>query len=472
MEGMKKKELKQVTPLKRKSAKCKKAEQVLEFMMQRVKDDIHGLAYGLSIFEMVPVKEKTDLASDGKHLFYQPEYVLSAYNMGNKDDLKQELIHLTLHGLLGHYELDEQYSRRTIIWDVMDRQVGKLNEMLGGARLGDILEEERDDLDDYDLALYFKACKLPSVANRLRKDRVIYKLDNHYLWHCGVMVAELSQEEGDGKGKEGRDKASERGDWKTARRLLTGEEQQNLSQMVKSLRQQGGHQIRYGDEFGTGMMNVQQAKVEGNSYQEVLREFFASREQVKEQIDSIDPMLYHYGMELYGDVPIIEPVEVSDMPSLHAIVIAVDTSGSCSGCVAERFLKETNNLLKDIRFMGGAEKLYLIQCDAVIQQEDVYEGDVELEQFSDFEEKMWMGWGGTSFIPVFKRIRELQNQGETIDCLIYLSDGEGSFPKQPPDCPTFFVMPEECCPQDDDTQGGYSWIPDWVNVVKLEGRIY
>jgi predicted metal-dependent peptidase len=203
-----------------------------------------------------------------------------------------------------------------------------------------------------------------------------------------------------------------------------------------------------------------------------LREFFASKERVKEQIDSIDPMLYHYGMELYGDVPIIEPIEISDLPSIHAIVIAVDTSGSCGGCVAERFLKETNNLLRDIRFMGGVEKLYLIQCDAAIQQEDVYEGDVELEQFSDFEEKLWMGWGGTSFVPVFKRIRELQNQGETIDCLIYLSDGNGRFPKQAPDCPTFFVMPEECCPQDKDSQGGYSWIPDWVNVVKLEGRIY
>ena len=77
--------------------------------------------------------------------------------------------------------------------------------------------------------------------------------------------------------------------------------------------------------------------------------------------------------------------------------------------------------------------------------------------------------GGTSFIPVFERMCEFQEQGEKIECLIYFSDGYGEFPDKRPDgYETFFVVPketEENVEEDEVYPDGI--IPDWVHRLEL-----
>ena len=50
-------------------------------------------------------------------------------------------------------------------------------------------------------------------------------------------------------------------------------------------------------------------------------------------------------MEQYGNLPLIEPLEYKEVNRLEELVIAIDTSGSCSKELVRRFLGETYQIL-------------------------------------------------------------------------------------------------------------------------------
>jgi predicted metal-dependent peptidase len=116
------------------------------------------------------------------------------------------------------------------------------------------------------------------------------------------------------------------------------------------------------------------------------------------------------------------------LPSLHSyslgtVAVAVDTSGSC---VEEfnKFLSETQGILDICR----PEKVVFMQCDAAIHEVK------ELEQGDRMEAKV-KGFGGTDFRPCFDL---LDQRGDQIACLIYLTDTYGTFPDAPPQYPVLW----------------------------------
>ena len=77
------------------------------------------------------------------------------------------------------------------------------------------------------------------------------------------------------------------------------------------------------------------------------------------------------------------------------------------------------------------------------------------------------GFGGTSFIPVFERIEELQKKEMLkIDALIYLTDSMGVFPEKEPDYPVFLVIPKEML--DSDGKPYNNEIPQWAEWVSMD----
>ena len=73
--------------------------------------------------------------------------------------------------------------------------------------------------------------------------------------------------------------------------------------------------------------------------------------------------------------------------------------------------------------------------------------------------------GGTSFTPVFERIRELgKKNGKAFSGLIYFSDGYGEFPKTNPiqEVPVIFVLPRE------ESFGNAPVIPEYVKKCFLK----
>ena len=177
-------------------------------------------------------------------------------------------------------------------------------------------------------------------------------------------------------------------------------------------------------------------------YRDFLRKFAHYRETLGTNQDEFDYVYYTYGLELYHDMPLIEPLEYKEDRRISEFVIAIDTSGSISQNRIERFLRSTFSILKSQETFHHKRKIYLIQCDAQIQQITVIESVLQLQSY--LNDLTVYGYGGTDFRPVFAYIAQLQEQGQLhrLEGLLYFTDGLGIYPTRPVTYKTAFVFTE------------------------------
>ena len=190
-----------------------------------------------------------------------------------------------------------------------------------------------------------------------------------------------------------------------------------------------------------------------------LQRFTFPREEVELDTESFDYIFYNFGMEQYGSMPLIEPLEYKEVRRLEELVIAIDTSGSCSREVVSRFLSETYAILSRQENFFRRMKVYFIQCDCLIQ-------DVALirnrEDWLAYEKKIRIrGRGGTDFTPVFDYVEKQRQRKELKDlkALLYFTDGDGAYPTTPPDYETAFVLLKE--------SGHRELIPAWGRLLLI-----
>ena len=193
-------------------------------------------------------------------------------------------------------------------------------------------------------------------------------------------------------------------------------------------------------------------------YREFLQRFSVLREEAGIDPDSFDYGFYYYGMEMYGNMPLIEENEMREIRKVDSLVIAIDTSASCQKVLVQQFLNETADLLSGIGSFFKKTEIHLIECDDRVQNDRVITDLSQLQQYAQgFEVK---GGFGTDFRPVFNYIEDLRAAGklENLKGLMYFTDGFGEYPKKPTNYDTAFVFfrDEEL----DDTG-----VPDWA--IKL-----
>lgn len=112
------------------------------------------------------------------------------------------------------------------------------------------------------------------------------------------------------------------------------------------------------------------------------------------------------------------------------VAVCVDTSGSCIADLP-KFFAELKSLVETF----GSYTIHLLQCDAAVEKHDVYDDNNPLE-FED-EYIAWSGGGGTSFTPCFEYI---DGNEIDVDCIIYLTDGYGDAPDEPPAVPVLWIL--------------------------------
>ncbi len=88
-------------------------------------------------------------------------------------------------------------------------------------------------------------------------------------------------------------------------------------------------------------------------YRKFLRKFAVLKEEMKIDVDSFDYIFYCYGMEHYGNMPLIEPQETKEVHKVEDFVIAIDTSMSCKGELVKKFLEETYSVLSESESFSG-----------------------------------------------------------------------------------------------------------------------
>lgn len=139
------------------------------------------------------------------------------------------------------------------------------------------------------------------------------------------------------------------------------------------------------------------AEPEPLGYREFLRKFSVLKEEMKVDMDTFDYIFYNYGMNLYGNMPLIEPLETKEERKVEDFVIVIDTSMSCKGELVQKFLEETYSVLSESESYFRRIHVHILQCDEKIQSDVVIENAMQLKEYmSHFTVK---GGGGTDFRP-------------------------------------------------------------------------
>ncbi len=109
------------------------------------------------------------------------------------------------------------------------------------------------------------------------------------------------------------------------------------------------------------------------------------------------------------------------------VFVAIDTSGSVGNREMRLFLSEVQGILSAYP--------HLI-CELYYADAEAY-GPYSLK--ADSEIPRPVGGGGTSFVPFFEKVSENQDWYSSGVC-VYLTDGHGTFPQEPPALPVLWVV--------------------------------
>ena len=206
--------------------------------------------------------------------------------------------------------------------------------------------------------------------------------------------------------------------------------------------------------------NLEEAVRERYDYTAFLKRFMAMGEAIRVNDEEFDHIFYTYGLQTYGNMPLVEPLEYQENHKIKDFVIAIDTSASCRGATVQAFLRKTYNIMQESETFFSRINVHIIQCDSEVQQ------DIKITERSEFDTFLQngklTGFGSTDFRPVFEYVDELIRAGEFEDLkgLLYFTDGYGMYPEQMPPYDAAFVFLKE----DDNAPK----VPPWAIRIVLE----
>ena len=390
------------------------------------------------------------IGTDGVHILFNPTYLKQTY-LDNPIQLNRTYLHILLHCILRH-ELNRG-ERDPFLWDmacdiavesILDTIEAKSVAMVVPLFREETYDRMREQLPVLTAEGIYRVLEQqpPSYEFQLNYHRFFLR-DDHKFWM-------REEEDQDGQGGSQNDRNSD--------------SQQELSDKWRDISDKTRTSMEtffaeYGKEAGSLLQAIQIENRERYDYRRFLQQFLTLREEVQVDPDSFDYAFYSYGLELYGDIPLLEPLEYRDSNKIQELVIVIDTSDSCSDGVVQAFLSETRAILNQSDLFFRDTNLHIIQNDAGVQEDIILRSPEEFRRFSDtFTVK---GFGGTDFRPAFDYVNRLLEEGQLHELkgLLYFTDGFGAYPKRRPPYETAFIFFRD---QYQDTQ-----VPPWAIKVIL-----
>ena len=420
----------------------KVASEVLDFSRQRTLVNMRFLEPAIRMLTESPSKcmrnRSYGMGTDGKNLYYNPEYVLRAYQK-EKGFVSRMYLHLVVHGIFRHFFVNPQIEQRK--WDlacdmateyIIESWKLDFADISAGADEKRELDRIRKNvglMNAEKIYRYLKKTK-ESEIDRLEK---IFRRDDHSFWYPETKNRKDVIQVKSGQVNQNREvmfsnqKLEEL--WKQAAKKI----QVDLETFMKS---------RSG-ETGDFFVNLKLANRKKQDYSAFLRKFTRLGERMKINDEEFDYNFYTYGMQLYGNMPLIEPLEYKDVRVVKTFVTVIDTSGSVEEEKLRRFLEKTYQILKSGQKSEDRVNFHLIQCDALVQKDVKITSEKELEQV--MEDLTLYGRGGTDFRPAFEYIEELRKNGEltNLNGMLYFTDGMGVYPRKKPEYQVAFIYDSE-----------------------------
>lgn len=402
------------------------------------------------------------LAVDGEHIYYDASAVLRVYRQ-EKERSVRDYLHMVLHCVFRHGFVDTLVDHDC--WDLacdmaVEAIITELDIRAATAscqsRQVAVLEELREQVKDLTAEkLYRHLLDHPLIPEEFLRLRELFYADDHTLWYLppeqkaaltGQAAAVAQNTASVDGGFSGGDSSD--GDGVQRESSLLCSARAELIQRWKDISERMQTDLetfsrQRGDTAGGLVQNLRAVNREKYNYASFLRKFAVLGEAMKVNDDEFDYIFYTYGLKLFGNMPLIEPLEYKEVKRIREFVIAIDTSGSVSGELVQKFVQKTYNILKQEESFFKKINLHILQCDAEIQE------DVKItsqEEFNRYLQTMRLhGFGGTDFRPVFSYVEELRKNREFVNLkgLIYFTDGYGVFPEKKPDYPAAFVFVNE-----------------------------
>ena len=260
------------------------------------------------------------MATDGQHCYYDPVFVLKAYKKEPRY-LTRCYLHLLLHCIFSH---NFQYEKLEMpLWDLA-ADIAVENVILELDFPGAALERDED--------VRRKLNGMREEVGALTAER-IYR----YLRHNPPTQGQREELER----IFARDAHTL---WKPREELqVTAEQWKKISERLKA-DLKSFTKARSGEE--TLEQNLEEATRDRCDYGELLRHFTVTGEDITVNDEEFDYIYYTYGLDHYGNLPLIEPLEYKEVHKVKEFVIAIDTSASCRGETVKAFLRKTYSLLK------------------------------------------------------------------------------------------------------------------------------
>ena len=413
------------------------------------------LDIALGRLEFVPA-ENAALATDGVRLKYRPRHVLRCFKSDSEKPAR-DYLHVVLHCIFSHmfvgsaveaelWDLACDIAVESVINDMGLRATGSPGDSARNAEIG-MLRGEVSMLTAEKIYHYYRKNDLPeSEILRLSK---LFRIDDHSGWHAGRSAEDQGRQQdssqtgskindGTGHADPEDDDGSED---PAAAGMLSSEAEREWKDIAEKVQDALETLFReQGDAAGEMMQNLREVNREKYDYSAFLRKFAVLGETVGVNDEEFDYIFYTYGLSLYENMPLVEPLEYKEVRRIREFVVAIDTSGSTSGDLVQRFLEKTYNILKSTGSYFSRVNIHIIQCDAVIQEHVKITSEEEFDRY--ISSMSIKGLGGTDFRPVFSFVDHLIDEGEFTDLrgLIYFTDGCGTFPPRKPRYETAFVF--------------------------------
>ena len=416
----------------------KKISSLAAQIMQLAHDDIlvHLRFFDVAIAKLA-VKERQSIgciATDGQTLFYDPIYVLKQYQE-NPKLVPRIYLHVLLHCIFSHSFQYQKLEAQN--WDLAT-DIAVENVILDMGLAGVTLETDaeasgklkilREDVGPLTAERIYRYFRLNPLTRETEAElTALFQRDVHSLWKQAEQL-EITKEQWK--------KISERvkADLKTFSKAKKGAEtlEKNLEETTRD---------RY-------------------DYSAILKRFTVMGEDITVNDDEFDYVYYTYGLEHYGNLPLIEPLEYKEINKVKEFVIAIDTSASCRGPIVRAFLRKTYSILKGSENFFHKINVHIIQCDNEVQSDTKITNEEDFETFMKYGKLN--GFGATDFRPVFEYVEKLQGQNEfeNLKGLIYFTDGYGIYPERMPDYDVIFAFLDE-----DENRAP---VPPWSMKVILE----
>lgn len=378
-------------------------------------------------------------ATDGQTLFYDPVYVLKTYQE-NPGYITRSYLHVLLHCVFSHgfqydkldsgnWDLAADIAVENVILDLRLESVS-LEQDTDAVRKLRILREDIGPLTAERIYRYFR--HNPVTPDERQELVRLFARDVHSLWRSADSGTQEQLE-------------------------ITEEQWKKISERVKADLKSFTRNKKGAESLEK---NLEETTRDRYDYSEILRRFTVMGEDITVNDEEFDYIYYTYGLEHYGNLPLIEPLEYREVNKVREFVIAIDTSASCRGAIVKAFLRKTYSILKGSENFFHRVNVHIIQCDNQVQSDTRITNDEDFDTFMRYGKLT--GFGATDFRPVFEYIEKLQLQGEfeNLKGLIYFTDGYGIYPRRMPEYDVIFAFLDE-----DEHRAP---VPPWSMKVVLE----